>query len=222
MELANQLKSQTEEFYARLKANNGFYRSVLHGEVKVDTVAYFIESIRYLVSYTPKHLVLALKEAEKRGLKDLADFYRIKLKEETGHDQWAKDDLKAIERLAPQAKKPQAVAPAIHDTIRRNEALIKKDPYHYLVHIFFAEYFTVCDGPDFMAALNKLGIKPHMVSVVDNHVSLDVEHVQEWEETIGKLVDPKTYGKKFVDLLNESFEVYERFCQDLERYQHAA
>lgn len=222
MDLASNLKRATERFYERLKNENGFYRSVFQGDVKLDTIAYFLESIRHLVSHTPKQLLLALKEAEKRGYKELAQIYRVKLKEETGHDQWAVDDLNAIAVLSPDLKKPTHIAPAIEEMIRRNESNIKKDPYHYLVHIFFAEYFTVCDGPDFMAALEKIGIKPHMMSVVDNHVSLDVEHVQEWEDIIGQLVDSSSHGKTFLTLLQESFEVYERFCFELERYDHAA
>lgn len=222
MTLSQPMKSSVQKFYQRLKKTNPLYQTLFSGSFRHETAAYFLESVRHLVYHTPIHLALAIQESEKRGLTELAEYFRIKLKEEAGHDEWAKADLEKLAILTPKTISSRSIAPAIHATLKRNEEIIKQDPFVYLVHIFFAEYFTVIEGPEFMNALEKVGIKPTMVSVVNNHVELDVDHVDEWETVMDKLVSSEKYASTFHKRLEESFRLYEQFCTDLESYNAAA
>lgn len=216
------MKSSVQNFYTHLKKTSPFYKTVFTGSIRHETAAYFLESVRHLVYHTPIHLALAVQEAEKRGYTELAEYFRVKLKEEAGHDEWAKADLKKLAVLSPKTASTRSVAPAVLATLKRNEETIKRDPYLYLVHIFFAEYFTVIEGPEFMDSLKKVGIKPTMVSVVNNHVELDVDHVDEWETVMDQLISTGKYGAAFQSSLEKSFRLYEQFCADLETFNAAA
>lgn len=217
--IAQFLKKTLENYWVHSKANTPFYQTLLSGKIRHETVARYLESIRHVVTYTPIHLKLATEEANKRGMTKLAEFFKLKFAEESGHDEWATSDLNKLAILAPKTRSAQQVAPAIDAMIKYNTETIKKDPILYLVHIFFAEYFTVLEGPEFTAALRKIGIT--QISIIDNHVELDVDHVDELIDAIDEHV-PTNYQKAFEQSLKKTLAIFEDFCADLESYNAAA
>lgn len=217
--IATFLKTTLENYWKHTKTNNPFYQTLFSGKIRHETVARYLESVRHLVVYTPIHLTMAAQEANKRGLTKLADFYKLKLAEETGHDAWAESDLEKLAILAPKTRMTRQVSPGIEAMIRYNEETIKKDPVLYFVHVFFAEYFTVLEGPDFTAALRKIGVK--QASIIDNHVELDVDHVAELVDVLEDIV-PASYQAAFEKHLKQTLTIFEGFCAELETYNAAA
>lgn len=217
--IASFLKTALENYWNHTKTNNPFYQTLFSGKIRHETVARYLESVRHMVVYTPIHLTMAAQEAHKRGMPKLADFYKLKLSEETGHDEWAVADLEKLAILAPKTRAARQVSPGIEAMIRYNEETIKKDPMLYMVHVFFAEYFTVLEGPDFTAALRRIGIQ--QASIIDNHVELDVDHVEELVEMITDQI-PDSYLPAFEKHLKQTLSIFEGFCAELESYNAAA
>jgi hypothetical protein len=57
---------------------------------------------------------------------------------------------------------------------------IERDPFYYLAYAFFAEYFMITTGPEWLCALAEgCGIHESLVTAIAKHVELDKDHVDE-------------------------------------------
>lgn len=203
MTLARTLKERTESYWNEGKRTNPFLSGLFQGTLPPEAMARFLVHARHLVSFTPAHLSLAVKEAEKRSLPQLAAYLAEKHAEEQGHDEWANDDLKKITTMKGMARtQPAEIDPSMTALVQHNEALIRKDPTLYLAYIFFAEYSCVYAGPDLVEAQEKkCGFPQGSLTIISKHAELDQHHVAEWEEVIGTLVDARRYGSVFHDTM---------------------
>jgi hypothetical protein len=165
----------------------------------------YVENIRVLLEHTPIHLGLAIEQSERRGYPALARYYRQKLDEEAGHDQWARNDARALEQRFGMAR-DQPITSAMRQNLAYQRGVICDDPKLYLAYILFAEYFTVLVSGDWLELLeNRCGIPAEFLSAEGNHVELDKHHVAEELAELAALIDPSDVGRllEVIDRSNE-------------------
>jgi hypothetical protein len=143
----------------------------------------------------------------------LADYFAQKSREESGHDRWADEDLAKLRRLfalGAAAEVPQA----IQELVAFLTDLVNRDPRAYLGYVFFAEYFTVLLGPIWIAALERCGVPAQAMSVVANHVELDVGHVESGSTEMDILTDEGCMPELRA-VLSETMRLYDGFLEAL-------
>ncbi len=190
--IGDALRLEVERYASRARRTNALYVRAQEGTLEPRHLAAYLTGIHYLVLHTPIHLNLAMALATERGDADLARHYAHKLEEEQGHHAWAENDIERLSRTS--LKAPSAgVHPSMTELVAYIETLIHEDPTLYLAYILFAEYLTVILGPEWLELLeSRCGIPRTSMSVVDNHATLDQEHVGEGLVVIDALVgDPR-------------------------------
>lgn len=221
--LAKELMARIDAYHAECFKTNPFFRAARNGTVSVEDFKRFLANIHHLISHTPIHLHAARQSAMHKGLLPLAGYYKTKLGEEEGHDEWSAADLEGLKARGASNATTADVTPGLHAMLRHNEINIDKDPALYLSHILFAEYFTVIATPPMVDELEKnCGLPRELMSVVRNHAELDKEHVAEWQEEIPKLVNETKQRKAMLASLERTIECYHSFCSDLLQKRKAA
>lgn len=213
--IADALKSDIERYAASMPRRNALYVGAAEGRLTPEKAAYYLFNVRHLVRHTPVHLRRARERALELGERPLAEHWAGKLVEERGHDRWADDDLGRLKGgfgVGPIDR----CSPALLGLIRRNEAIIERDPALYLAYVLFAEYLIVLLGPTWLALIEeRCGIPAAAFSVVGKHAELDREHTAEGLEAIDALVgDPATLGP-MREVLRETFGLFDRFAADV-------
>lgn len=210
--LSQSIKDSIDSFYQDIKSSNLIYLNAKEGKLGPQNIQRYLASVRYLIQHTPIHLRLALQESQRRNQTELAAYFETKLIEEVGHDKWAEEDLVRM----GQTPQDTLVAPAIRKLVDNNEQLILQNPELYLIYIFFAEYFTVLGGPEWLAMLqNNCGIPTSQMSVVDNHVELDKSHVMDGIAEINKLITNSQDSETYLAALRGSMQVMNEFYNDV-------
>lgn len=153
------------------------FRDAKHGRVKAEHLLKYVASATELVRHTPKHLQLAVNESEKRGLNGLAHYFKQKIKEEVGHDQWGEQDSRNIKEKFSLNSSPWP-APEMYSMIEKIEALIRFNPRLYPGYILLAEQFCVEITPRWIPDLiEHCGFSADMISIIGNHGELDKHHI---------------------------------------------
>jgi pyrroloquinoline quinone (PQQ) biosynthesis protein C len=199
--------------YARdVRSTNQLFVHAANGSLTHPAVSTYLANLHELVSHTPVHLSRASSRARALGLTPLADYFGEKCGDEAGHDAWARTDLS---RLAPRGIRHD-VLPAMRERIERLEEIIDEDPELYLAYVLFAEYATVLLGGDWLNLLEtRCGIPRSSMTVIDNHVELDREHVSEALERIDSLVGDPRKLTRLRAVLQESFALWDRFGEEV-------
>lgn len=219
MKLINQLKNRVVHHWHESQKKGTFYHAILNGTAKTENYTTFIENAHFLVQHTPIHLKIAQAEAEKKGQKQLAEFFKLKLIEESGHDKWAEADLEVVKSMKDyKVRQNPQIEPAMRNMVETIEKVIRQDPYLYLAYIFLAEYMTVIAGPALVDGIeNKCGFPKKSMTIVENHAELDKDHVDEWEEVFTAIVDEKKYAQGFLDTVDKCYACYHNYLCALER-----
>lgn len=214
MSIYDKVTKRTREFHQHLKANNPFYKHVYAGSLTVDQLEMYLFNIKHSLKSTIPQCATGAKGSRKIGLEKLSKFFLHKIKEETGHDQWADEDLQKIASELTSHQESHKLLPEMQALIAFNNSLVKQDPRLYLIYMLFAEYFTVIAGPEFMEALEaKCHIPRSMISVVTKHAELDKDHVHEWEQTVRDCGVDLTIMEHQVDAtLQTIMDKYFAFC----------
>lgn len=210
------LTNRIDRFFAEMKANNSFYQRIFSGEISHEEIARFVKNVTFLTAHTPHHLQLAVKMASEKSDKKLTRYYKAKLHEEVGHDQWGESDLKQLNERFSLKDGNTDVLSEMKDYVAANERMIADDPLHYFVYILFAEYYTVIAGPECLEAIKRSKNVPReMMSIIDKHAELDKDHVHEWSQqarVIGlKVEDASVYLK----VLEKILKRYDSFAKAL-------
>lgn len=210
MALSQQLKSEIEAFYHEKMQGHDFFVKARSGNLNAKHVEILLAQLYAVVSKTQSMLRFAIDVCEKRGLHELAEFYKLKVKEEVGHDQWAIEDLRALRGQGAQFADQPAQESAVAKMLEMHRELIDRDPALYLPYILFAEYYTVIATNETLDLLeNRCGIPRSCFSVLSNHQELDQDHVDEWQDSIDSLIDTGRYEKPFHDVLQKTFGLYQ-------------
>lgn len=219
--LAQRMRARIDAFRDEAFASHPFFLRIQQGRFTEAMLRLFLENVLHLVRHTPVHLRLAEHHTTRLARPALAAYYQNKLREEVGHDQWAEDDLKALDGKPPGGGRAQAettirALPSMAAMLRYNEKNLRDAPELYLAHILFAEYFTVVATPPMVLALEeKCGIPRTCLSVLTEHAELDQGHVDEWSEVLPRLVDERQDAARLVASLEETMRLYAAFCREI-------
>ena len=213
--IADLLKSKIEEYARHAASSNALFVAASEGKLTEREVGRYLANVKYLIQHTPVYLLLASREAEKKGLPELRRFYRSKLGEEAGHEKWAENDLVLIEKLSG-VEPPKDVVPSMRALVKYLKTTIEKDPILYLPYIMLAEYFTVLVAPAFLKNLRKpLRHSSKVLSVIGNHAELDKGHVRDNVREINALIPASTYERPFLEVLGRAMKLYNDFCEEV-------
>jgi hypothetical protein len=213
--LDNVLKTEIDEFAERLRASNRLFQMAREGRMARATVLEFLRNIHYVLREAPSYLTLAFDVATARGQGQLAEFYKQKLGEETGHDRWAEQDLKSLNAELDAAEAPTPRA-SLTELIAFLKETIQAEPARLLVYLLFAEYFTVKLGPEWVLLLDeKCGIPSAAMSSIAKHAELDKDHAEHDLESIRDLMPASAAPADMLDTLHRSMAYWERFYDEL-------
>jgi pyrroloquinoline quinone (PQQ) biosynthesis protein C len=220
--IADVLKTDIEAYGDRMR-KSALLCLAREGRVPATTVAAYLSSILHLIRYTPVYLELARKRAAELGEHELAAHFESKLRQESGHDEWARSDLAGVARSF-EISIPEAPLSAMDGLIAYLNEAIEDHPSRYLAYVLFAEYFTVLAGPEWITALEAhCGVPASSMSVVARHVELDQAHVAEGLAEIDNLVRDPARLPALRETLYESMRFFSGFCDELAAMsRHAA
>ncbi len=184
--IAQYLKSETESATKKIIETNRLMLLAQNGTLQRMDVENYLKQLSFLFSWTPPFLQLAHDVAQKQGQPVLAEFMKNKIPEESGHDQWAKNDLKK-QGFSSEVSESD-LSPSLRALLRFVDRAIREDAANYLSYMFFVEYMTVLAGPRFLDALEKrCGIPRSSMTAIGNHVELDPDHSQETLDLLATL-----------------------------------
>jgi hypothetical protein len=208
------LKLEIDEYAAELRRSNRLLALARSGRVTRAMLARYFAGISYLIDRTDAHLRLARDIAASRGATELSNYFERKVREEAGHEEWARADLAHLDAHygAPLSREP---APAVISLVEAIEDAIRTDPHAYLAYTFFVEYFTVTIGPEWLEALELACHVPRAgMTVQTRHIELDRQHVADGETEIDALVDERHVGA-LCAMLERSMRHYSEFWDDI-------
>lgn len=175
--LSEKLKSRIERYYEEFREVSPLFVEARAGKMTASKVERLLYNIRYLIRHTPVHLAMGLRRSRELGEEDLTAYFRDKLGEEQGHDIWADNDLKEIQKEFGAARE-EWLSPKLVELVAYLGTKAGQDPAHYVAYIFLAEYFTVLSTSELLDALEaNCGIPARLLSVLGNHAELDKKHV---------------------------------------------
>lgn len=164
-------------FFCRLRA----------GQVSQNQIASYLFKLGELVKQTPAHLAVAIRTCQGTDQNELGAHLEQKLREETGHEQWALNDIKSLQFQAtldqngPRSTAVRAFVEWIFEQAASNMLI-------YNSYIYSVESITVYLGPRVLALMEaKAGVNRDQASVIAHHVELDVQHTAEmipWMERL--------------------------------------
>jgi hypothetical protein len=176
---ASKLKNRVDHHVKRMRDGNLLVRKASTGRIGKREFFDYLNNLMYFFHHTVIHLDIARTRALALGLNEIVPFLDEKISEETGHEQWARNDLRASGSAQVDVDLGR-VAPATHRILAHGVDLIYRDPELFLAYMFFHEYVAVVGGPEFLAHLEtQCGIPPERVTALAWHADLDRHHVEE-------------------------------------------
>ena len=109
----------------------------------------FTENIKRLVEFTPQHLKLAQTISAHNNHQTLSQFFKEKIQEELGHDQWGVDDLRVQKKLGSQLRSSVNI-PEMNELITFNQNGIGQSKSH-------GHIYTVGDLDDLSSEFVTMG-----------------------------------------------------------------
>jgi hypothetical protein len=166
-------------YAAELRERSELMQRARGGLVSGAGVLRYLTGMRYLTEQSVRLLELAAESSERHGDRVLAQHYRNKRQEEVGHHLWAESDMRGVASTFGLRAEHRA-SRALHALVAFLEREIAAAPESYLAYGLLVEHVTVVVGPDWITALEQAcGVPRSHLSVVENHVRLDREHVEE-------------------------------------------
>lgn len=215
--ISQTVKQRTDEFWEHIRETNPMILRTRDGKLGAEHIQTYLASVRYLIEHTPIHLRTALNRAELTGRPKLAAYFRAKIQEEQGHDQWATDDLAKL-RASHAPANTESVSPEIVKLVRQIERTIEHDPAHYVAYIFLAEYMTVISAPEWLRLLEeRCSIPTSVMSVIANHAELDKGHVVDGMREMDELLADSDDARPFLNSLQGCMDALEGFYADIGR-----
>ena len=206
------LRSSIDSWAARLRAESPLVEAAEKGQLSPRTLALYLESLRYVFTHSQLNIRAAAVRAEELSLRELADYFHAKAKEEQGHEQWAKNDL---ERLPREVVKGIAPASASLALVALQEALIDKHPLCFLAYTIWAEYLTASLGAEWLSLLANCGYERSALSAVAKHLDADIEHAHAGFGALDRLWQGVPGGGELLAAVEHAERGFEAFCTEL-------
>lgn len=216
--ISQTLKNKIEDSTKRIINQNPFFVHAREGRIKRDQIAFYLRNLRFAFSQS----VLFFEMAHVKSKKDveLAAFFKEKIVEETGHDQWAVDDLKVLGFEVGDIEADD-LSDSLRDLVHYLQNLILEDPRMYFCYITIAEYFTVLATPTLVDDLEKnCSIPRNALTAITKHEEADKEHTEEDFRAIDKFIEGQVDENSFFDVYDICFDYIERFLYEIANREH--
>lgn len=180
----------------------------------------------------PAYLKRAGERCEKKGLKEMAEFFYEHEEEEDGHDNWATEDAKKLvdiwNREEPNfqldAKKllDNRMSPAVKHYHKLHERVIEGDsPWDELAIDVEIELISTTYGPLLLKRCVEIMGQDSLlnISFLDEHVRADVGHTETNFEVVHKLLAKHPeYADTLVQTAGDALNSYADFLDDAMSY----
>jgi hypothetical protein len=210
--IVGKLRQSIEHSANDLRQNSALARLVKQGRITPRAIALYLESLRYLFSYSEPHLLQAAERADALGDVRLGDYFREKAAEEKGHDGWASADLARLPAASSAGVEP---AHAIRELVSLQRALISQHPMCYAAYVLWAEYLTTLLGDEWLAALAAAGYGRDQLSAAAKHLDADREHVLRGFADIEALWQGKPEPSIVLAAVERAARVFRAFCDEI-------
>lgn len=213
--ISETLRADIERYADGMETRNQLFLWASEGRLTPQIAAEHLYQVQYLVEHTPIHLDRARRMAEARGEAELATYFVGKLAEETGHNQWALNDIAGLQEEF--GVEPRGVyAPSLLRQLAFLEKTIDDDPTLYLGYILFAELHIVLKGQAWLQLIEeRCGISTRSFSVISHHVDLDREHTAEGLKDIDRLVSDEAARAPLRAVVKQAAANFESLCDEV-------
>lgn len=190
----HQLKSEVENFAARLTSSNTFFRKVKAGKISKREVGIYVYNIWEVIKLTPVHMRKSIESSDNSGMTLVKEFFEERYPEEQNHHLWAENDLNQL-NFTEDKKKELFITQGIKRLIPLLDLMSEKNPVGYIAYNFLVEYLTVLSAPNLIRDLEeKCNISKNQLSVLGNHVETDKNHILEDLKVLSNIFS--TYPEK--------------------------
>jgi hypothetical protein len=210
--IVKQLRQAIEDSADDLRRNSALARLVKSGKITPRAIALYLESLRYLFSYSEQHLLSAAQRADALDEPGLGDYFREKAREEKGHDSWASADLARLPAASAAGIEP---AQAVRGLVLLQKTLISQHPMCYAAYVLWAEYLTTLLGDEWLAALAAAGYSRDQLSAAAKHLEADREHVLRGFADIEALWQGKPEPVIVLGAVERAAELFRAFCDEI-------
>lgn len=218
---ASKIKDRVDHHVKHMRDNNLLVRKARAGKIGQRELFDYLNNLMYFFHHTVIHLDIARIRALAVGQNEIVPFFDEKVGEETGHDQWARNDLRA-NGSAQMDVDLGRVAPATHRILAYSVDLIYRDPELFLAYMFFHEYVTVVGAPDFLSDLeSQCGIPPERLTAVSWHADLDRHHIEDdLKEIEGLVARSPEKAEPLLDVVDETARFVDDFYAGMVNLLH--
>jgi hypothetical protein len=210
--LSDTIKLSIDSWCARLRRECGLVRVAQQGAFGPRALGLYLESLRYQFVHSQENLVAGAERADALGLPELSEFFRAKVIEERGHDQWAIDDMLQLPRAATAGLRPAAASVAL---VQLQVELVAQHPICMLAYAVWAEYLTALLGAEWLAMLANSGYQRTQVSAVANHVEADDGHALAGLAALDRFWQGTPATAQILEAVSRAQALFEAFCDEI-------
>lgn len=208
------LRTDIEKWAAR-RDENPMFKMARESGLSKAMVTRYIANVTHMVRLTADHLRMARDHARARGDHRLAAHYEHKLAEEIGHHEWGEADLESLSKLTV-SPACASITPSIERLAKYIDVAIREEPAFYLAYLAFTEYVTILLGPELLALIEtRSGVPRSSMTLIDNHIELDRDHVEEGWAVIDDLITDPLQLPRMRRALAEMIAHFDDFCVEL-------
>lgn len=206
------LRELIERSAEELRQTSALATLVKAGKITPRAIALYLESLRYLFSHSPELLRAAAQRSDELGRVGLGDYFRAKIHEEQGHDNWASSDLARLPASITAGIRP---AQAVVQLVALQRSTIARDPMCYAAYVLWAEYLTALLGAEWLAALAAFGYSREQLSSVAKHLDADREHAPRGFEEIEGLWQAEPPTAVVLEGVEAAAGLFRGFCDEI-------
>jgi RimJ/RimL family protein N-acetyltransferase len=210
--VADGLKGQIEAWALGFVERCELIRLARAGRLPPRALALYLESLRYLFLQGQALLGLGALRCEELDDPALAAYFRGKLREESGHDRWAEQDLLGLPVESRGDSMPARGALELAALQRR---ALDRHPLGFAVYILWAEYFTALVGDRWLEAFARSGFQPGSVTALSKHVEADRVHAALGFAEVERLWRGQPAADALTAIVAEAASTFERFCDEI-------
>ena len=206
-------KNLTEFWCEKSYKKTLYYNRLKEGNLTKLQAAQFHYNAEIVIQNTLESMKEASFSSKKMGHTDLSIFFDLKVKEESGHDKWAKNDYLKL-NLTDSEKSMLTLTEGALKLVNKLHHMARFSPFSMLAYVFFGEYHVTIVGPE-VADLYSKAINEKTV-LIDSHAKLDLEHVEDDLEALNQLMKEGTVSdqarKDLIMCMNYQIEFYNELC----------
>lgn len=207
--ISEKIKTFIENESAKISKTNQFLMNAHRGTTSREDISNYLFNLSLIFSKATTDLAEAAKKSQEMGIPVLQEFMSNKISEETGHDEWAKSDLKNYSEFDPSKGDFSVEAYKLSSFIT---GLAKNDPRLYLAYMSFVEYFTVLVGPELLTSLElHCNIQRSTLSAISNHQEADKDHYKEDLEIFNQINIDTNLENQIFETFSETIHLIHEF-----------